>query len=110
MAYRLPTFNLSCNIWHNPAVPPAGAADVSPMANLTPGRRVTMPSEPIGSLPMQLLLPALTDVRIQDIVECPAGTARWYEVLFVDDAGKGFANEHRIALLVQTGIWPAPIP
>ena len=67
---------------------------------------------------MFLLLPALTDVRytgvggtsdsFYDIVEVPAGSARWYWVLSVDDAGKGFANEHRVAEL--QAIEPLPVP
>jgi hypothetical protein len=46
-------------------------------------------------------------------VEVPAGSGRYYEVVQVDDAGKGFPNEHRIAGLIATvdlGMWPVPYP
>jgi len=76
---------------------------------------------------MQLLLPALTDVRsgvvaaVPDFVEVPAGSGRWYQVYAVDDIGKGFANEHRIAVILAVSalvnptayagiVWPVPIP
>jgi hypothetical protein len=67
---------------------------------------------------MFLLLPPGTDIRsgvlgTADDVEVPAGSGRFYEVEFVDDVGKGFANEYRVALLIQTtawGAWPLPYP
>jgi len=121
MAYVLPTFNLSVHIWRNGNAvtnPP----DVIALGNLTPGRRVfsgdgaTVPTSlwyPI----MFLLLPVGTDIRgeldtggAMDTVEVPAGTGRYYAVQFTDDIGKGFANEHRFAILNQVGPWPHPIP
>jgi hypothetical protein len=64
---------------------------------------------------MQLLLPALTDIRyssllpsgawVGDCVEAPAGSGRYYAVWAVDDAGKGFANEHRVAILYPLTDW-----
>jgi hypothetical protein len=70
---------------------------------------------------MVLLLPKGTDVRDElnatgrDGVECPAGSGRFYEVIFVDDIGKGFPNEHRGATMEKTfgpgpTEWPTPIP
>jgi hypothetical protein len=69
---------------------------------------------------MQLLLPPLTDIRDNlcltgsDAVEVPLGSGRWYLVVFVDDFGKGFANEHRGAMIVKppsgAPLWPSPIP
>lgn len=110
MSFRLPTFNLAVNIWHAPAVPPVGAAAVTPMGNLSPGRRTMLPTATPRGVPMELLLPKSTDVRIHDVVECPATTGRYYSVQWVDDAGKGFPNEHRVALMIQAGVWPTPIP
>jgi hypothetical protein len=80
-----------------------------------------------GGLSPALLLPPLTDIRDNscgtrsDVVECPADTRRWYNVSAVDDIGKGFDNEHRVATLQKGGWfgdwvtfgftpWPAPIP
>jgi hypothetical protein len=75
----------------------------------------------------QLLLPSKTDIRdtscaiTGDVLECPAGSGRWYGVFSVDDFGKGFSNEFRVAWigkifedldpLAFPGLfWPAPIP
>ena len=58
---------------------------------------------------MYLLLRARTDVRgpVQyanlllpgDVVEVPSGTGRFYWVTYVDDVGRGYANEFRFATL-----------
>ena len=119
MSFSLPTFNLTCNIWHRPNVPPA-APSLSVVCNLAFGRRVGPVSYNSGSLTMSLLLPPGTDVRTvietalgNDVIECPAGSKRYYQPLLVDDIGKGFPNEHRFALLQQItnfGLWPIPIP
>lgn len=129
MAFTLPTFNLTINIWHYatwfgnfPTVIPA--ADATSLANLATGKRVTQGALVIH---MMLLLPALTDVRGEnnealtpshgDIVEVPQGSGRYYGVYAVDDSGKGFANEHRWALLtiespfkIVLPAWPIPYP
>jgi hypothetical protein len=121
MGFSLPTFNISCNVWHLPNTPPA-APDSTEDCNLAFGRRVSsyqgvisIPNEPI----MSLLLPPGTDVRGPqcgtggDVIEVPSGTGRFYTVVGLDDSGKGFTNEHRVALLAWTadyGAWPAPIP
>jgi hypothetical protein len=117
MAYRLPTFNLTCNIWTGngpilyPTIP-AGHHRLAVSCQLTYGRRVTSttPGPPeVGpnatEMQMCLQVPKLTDIRGPqdvggpDIVEVPAGSSRWYTVLGVDDIGKGFANEHRTAVI-----------
>lgn len=120
--YNVPTFNLTCNIWRNAAFggPPTYAAVP---CNLAMGRRVRLPQvflppDPTDSFApvMQLLLPARTDVQDSasavdaDIVEVPAGTGRYYVVNDVDDVGRGFANEYRLAGLLKMPPWPAPIP
>lgn len=94
--------------------------------NLAIGRRVNLPFEATITAAMPwLLLPALTDIRQQwnglppDMVEVPAGSNRFYGVIGVDDIGKGFANEHRFAILdpytsgalfTVQGAIPAPVP
>lgn len=136
MAFTLPDFNLTCDIYT--AGSPNQFNDkvfrLSSPCNLAFGRRVMVfPGEwaqdnGTGTPSAQLLLPALTDIRDwpgspspgPDIVECPAGTGRWYIVLGVDDLGKGFVNEHRYALIAKIGAffgaawagatWPTPIP
>jgi hypothetical protein len=69
---------------------------------------------------MDLLVPAGTDVRDKfnssgaDAIECPTGSGRFYLAVYVDDMGKGFANEHRGVVLQKVGnalgFWPTPIP
>jgi len=122
MSYVLPTFNLNVNIWRNASGPPAPPA-VTTIGNLAWGRRVQTGDviAAIGTIggAITLLVPAGTDVRDEgggwgdDWVEVPAGSGRFYEVLWVDDIGKGFANEHRAAVLIKTaafGQWPVPYP
>ena len=111
MAYRVPTFNISCQIWRNLGV---GGAYVAPDnftdCALSPGRRTMLLAQPPfeldeDALTMQLLLPKLTDVRAgwnggsPDLVEVPTGTHRFYLVGYVDDVAKGYANEYRIAIV-----------
>jgi hypothetical protein len=115
MAYVLPTFNLSVSIWTNATYP--GPARLVTVGNLAWGRRVNVASmSTIGAEQgLTLLLPKLTDVRSSnmpsgpDLVECPTGSGRFYEVAFVDDIGKGFSNEHRAAVLAQLVPMPQPL-
>lgn len=121
MSFTVPTFNLHYNLWRSGNAPPA-APDATGDCNLAFGRRVSSyqgvistPNEPI----MSLLLPPGEDVRgpmclhPDTCIEVPAGTGRFYTILGLDDSGKGFPNEHRVALLSWTdlfGDWPSPIP
>jgi hypothetical protein len=108
---------LPVKVWTFPNVPP-NPFTFATIGNLSPGKR-TYAARDIGNLQpglvMELLLPALTDVRgaitgNQDIVEVPAGSGRFYSVAFVDDVGKGFGNEYRFALIQQLAPWPVPTP
>jgi len=131
MAFVLPTFNLVCNIF-------TGLQDniefrLESPCNLAMGRRNDWPfgaqAQSGGSQGMvpHLLLPALTDIRDgscgpkADLVEVPKDSGRFYNVIGVDDLGKGFPNEHRMATLAKVwgfngngfglhGFWPTPIP
>jgi hypothetical protein len=128
MAYRLPTFNLTCNI-SQPDVPGVPGIPDGPYriegqtCQLTYGRRVQVTSTGgttsagVLTLSMNLLLPKGVDVRGPqdtvsfDMVECPAGSGRWYTVVAVDDIGKGFTNEHRTASLIALAAsWLPPYP
>jgi hypothetical protein len=132
MAFSVPTFNLLCDIFTGP-YSSRELRIVGQICNLQYGRRLAhfsdFPSENEGSQLMSLLLPKLTDVRSTlcgyevDIVECPQHSGRIYWVSAVDDVGKGFDNEFRVATLVSaseakfgTGsdflglFWPTPIP
>lgn len=128
MAFRLPTFNLRCNIsvsplGTSPGVPTPPYRITDQLCQLTYGSRVNVVSTggttDRGVLVqcMNLLLPPLVDIRALqngpnlDMVEVPSGSGRWYSVVFVDDIGKGFSNEHRTASLYAfNGSWPTPSP
>lgn len=122
MAYVLPTFNITCGIWQAPAVPPVGPEDIRLKCNLAWGKRVAVPSTGgtgtlgVVLMTMTLLMPPLTniwgdpDLVACCVVEAPIGTGRVYRVAYVDDIGKGFANEHRAAILVAALPWPHPTP
>jgi len=131
MAFTVPTFNLSVQIYTGPW--PVGAPRLVTVGNLAYGRRVQQVrvsdvgnQESYGGQ-ATLLLPALTDVRDggngqQDYIQCPAGSGRWYVCMLVEDVGKGFANEYRAATIgkIWQGVsgtgsypglfWPTPIP
>lgn len=125
MAFRLPTFNVTVNIWRSTnshTNPP----DVVTVGNLSPGRLVSVSgTNPFLVAPgsivafMLLRLPPLTDIEdgilsgtlSPDQVEVPAGSGRFYRSVYVDDIAKGFANEHRFAYVVKGSIpWPVPYP
>lgn len=118
--FVLPTFNLSVNIWRNTNAT-SNPPDVISTCQLRFPDGVDVQVSAMGTVQvlMLLLLPSGTDIRSwvqgspfpeQDTVECPAGSGRFYTVAFIDDAAKGFANEHRIALIAQQASWPTPMP
>lgn len=132
MSFVVPQFPIVCDIYSGPwstRVLRVAAAS----CNLAWGRRVdaklnVSPFDNQGMSTMTLLLPSGTDVRdlrcgaVEDVLECPSGSGRWYQCVGVDDIGKGFPNEHRGAIIQAifdgaggTGtypglLWPAPIP
>lgn len=146
MAYVVPTFPLTCRIWHNGADVQSDPPDLSPACNLVSSRpdadpKPVCPATTLALLKAQhqslvrfrtLLLPKLTDVRgsgvsagaFGDLIECPAGSGRFYVTTDVDDTGKGFSNEHRWAYILpmvgyvrdafdfwgNTPDWPYPTP
>jgi hypothetical protein len=129
MAFALPQFNLLANVWHAAASPPVGPPDFSPVCQLYVNTHWTQDVDPpVGAVvstvdgyyfpPVQLRVPALTDLRYSpngssvwvDTVEVPAGSARYYAVVFVEDCHKGFANEYRVALIRMVMPVPVPLP
>ena len=126
MAYRLPNFNIQCRVNRFVAgpYPPGGpvAGSVASVCQLAtshyPGQ--VFPTGFIGSKVL-IKLPKLTDIRTTgpgptnpDLVEVPLGSGLWYSVMAVQDIGKGFANEYRVAILsaMQTtlNLWVFPMP
>lgn len=132
MGFRIPNFNLTCNIYSGigGAYPPlafvGGAPRIAAQPCALAHGRIAGHHGGSGSgfteltiWQMQLCLPALTDIRGfeenalngLDQVECPAGSGRYYCVNSVDDVGKGYVNEYRCALIqaiIQT--WTPPYP
>jgi len=131
MSFHLPELNIECDIYTGPWLSKVLRVTNEP-CNLAYGRRSSLNDELSGtqnggSMAMSLLLDAGTDVRdlscsaVQDVVEVPAGSGRWYQVYNVDDIGRGFPNEHRCAVIFKiseamfgssySGLsWPTPIP
>jgi len=116
--YTIPTFNLTCNVWrHGNATtnPPDLVVDCNLRA---PGSKPSGQFAYSNTWPflVSALFPALTDIRDvnstgnTDMVEIPAGTGRFYEVIWCDDVAKGFPNEYRLACICKTGPWPDPMP
>jgi hypothetical protein len=129
MAFVLPTFNLTCNIWRSQPPTPVLPADVVALCNFSLGKRISTGADyiPWFNLPAGggvgiscliriMLLPALTDIRglytagLPDWVEVPAGSGRFYRCMDVDDMAKGFANEHRLAWVIPQHDLPLPVP
>lgn len=118
MAYIPPTFNLSGNIWRAATPPPAPPTLITPCQLRAAGKQSTGQDSLNNAWPFlwSALFPRATDVRdpngpaLGDIVEIPGGTGRYYDVIYVDDVSRGFANEYRIAFLRKRPPWPAPIP
>lgn len=129
MGYVLPTFNLLFNAKKNagtfisPVPPVAPFRLTNQPCALVWGRRVAVGStggttqQGVLTQGISLLVGPRTDVRSpaciagEDCLEVPAGTGRWYQVMMVDDIGRGWPNEHRSALLLAIlATWPAPIP
>ena len=124
MAFILPTFNINANLWTKPTVPPA-APTFATTCNMANGQRQASRDWVAANLlldslyflyEVQLLFPKLTDVRGRNsvsgpsIVEAPAGSGVMWEVRWVYDAGKGFANEHRVAFAAQIPPYVDPLP
>jgi hypothetical protein len=127
VAYNLPTFNLTCNIWHNKGstttvFPVVAPPNVTCLCQLRYMRTAAaLGSGSTGSWGMLLLVPKGTDVRARrpggvnpDLVEAPAGSGRYYICSQTDDIAKGFANEHRAVALAgniqAANAWPQPLP
>jgi len=125
MSFTLPTFPLAVNIYRLASRPP-GAPAVITVGNLCAGTRVqaalanvlaaTIGTEYVAEVFAYLLLPQATDVRGMnsvaghDWIEVPAGTGTYWAVGWVYDAGKGFANEHRVAVITQVAPFVDPLP
>ena len=120
MNFKIPNFNLICGIYTNRIINGATPRLESPcllaaghrVQSLTTGGTFT---RGVIVQEMQLLLPKLTDIRdalsstSEDGVEVPKGSGIHWFVDAVYDAGKGFANEHRVAWIYCVE-HPTPLP
>lgn len=127
MAFNPPTFNLTCNVWHGTSLHPGVLpADITGLAcalqhakkNAYDMSLAELEGLPLWTMLTYLLVPAGSDIRDQstatgsDVIECPAGSGRFYMTTNVDDVAKGYPNEYRIAPLLKWTVimWPTPIP
>lgn len=115
MAFRPPTFNITANIWRGPKTFPVSASpDGTCSANLCIGERslTQTDNDTVAKVYMDLLVPWLTDIRSPihggsgDVVEAPAGSGWYFNVVGAYPVGTSFANQHILALLEQAGTWP----
>lgn len=136
MAFKLPTFNITVNVYTGPWLSKVlRVADLP--ANFAIGKRVQQIGNDyvafFGSqlefgITAILLVPKGSDVRsqsngggVQDIVEIPSGSSCWYQITAWEDMAGGFSNEYRVAAvgkiweeLAPTALagcnWPSPTP
>jgi hypothetical protein len=111
MPFQAPTFISQVRLWHGGGGGGVYATpDLTFMGTLSVGRRRLLPPNvgvpgSFSQLQAELLCPKLTDIRatwnniLADLVEVPGGSKRFYDVKWVDDVGKGFVNEYRLALI-----------
>jgi hypothetical protein len=123
MAFVIPTFNLVCDVFtfpYNFAGAPRIANQICQL------RAPSVQAQNLGNgllaitQTICLIVPKGTDIRDQyctpinssDAIVLPPGTGCRYQVLWVNDIGRGFPNEHRYATLakINSGPWPTPIP
>ncbi len=122
--HALPVFPLLANVWHtgNPVTDPPDLANIKAELVVTVHhRQVTgTTTQNKGNITRFIYFEKGTDVRaiwpagFPDVVELPAGSAKYYDIVDVDDVAKGFPNEFRVAAVVVTsqvaGPWPVPYP
>jgi hypothetical protein len=132
MAFTLPTFNVSVNVWDGALDPTVDPPDLTLLANVSLGRRIMLFADancwfnPENGVALNMfirimMVPAGTNIKGRwwnftagnsqsDWVEVPAGTGAFYKVLDVADMAKGFANEHRVVAFLPYWDKPLPVP
>lgn len=119
-----PQFPLLANVWHtgNPVTDPPDLANIKAELRATVTHRQVTSTLTLnrGNITRFIYFEKHTDVRaiwpsgFGDVVELPAGSRRYYDIVDVEDVAKGFPNEFRIAAVtVTTNVtppWPVPYP
>lgn len=117
MGYNLPNFNLVCAIYDQVGGLNQTLPRVITTCNLTfkwPFVQYNGSSAAMSGVYSVILLPKGTDIRdlrytTPDLVSVPMGSGAWYYAEMVQDRGKGFANEHRVAGLKHfSALFPLP--
>jgi len=111
MAFTVPVFNITVNIWHAGNAPP-DPPDLSPLAQLYIPSRGLLDIQPgedeLWQPPIYLRVAVGTDLRHQDIVEAAAGDGWFYRTRWVERMHRGFPNEYFVGILEQTSGPPGP--
>lgn len=130
--YRLPTWNIYCGIYH-PGVPYVAGTSALKTKGQARMRLMTAIGGATGlnvtaafsALPIDIIVPAGTDIRRVDDTAGPAGSdlrttrleilmlpgfiARVYACMAFEDRAIGFANETRVCWCVRVGTDTAPL-
>lgn len=121
--YKLPTFNLMLNYWNSfiSVIPPTIPPTLTVKCQLRMSRAAAVAGvagSSSGPGPIMFInVPPFTPIQggmglgshVSTLIECPAGTGRYYRVLWVDDVAKGFNNEYRVCCVFANKA-PNPIP
>jgi hypothetical protein len=146
MPFIVPTFNLLCNVWVRANWDAGGPGFGNPpnFANAPCALRFDQKAAYFAGTSFTtvfldtLIVPAGADLQFPayngantfqdpDIVEVPSGSNKWYFIMDVHDAAKGYSNEYRLAFILAgqavTGtrlataagypwgpVWPTPYP
>jgi len=108
MAYTLPQFNLTCDVWNagkNPANDDAVEESVPCQFYLY--SRGVWPVQPceleLYQCPIYLRFPidVAAIVALGQVFECPTGTGRYFRARFKEVMHYGFPNSYLVAIVVQ---------
>jgi hypothetical protein len=106
MAFTLPTFNLSANVWVNANLPNASPPDVmGVMVQLYINTRGLLDVTPnawdtwVPPVWVRIAIAGFDDTY--NIFEVPGGSAKYYRVRWRDVIHKGFPNEYGAYLCEQ---------
>jgi len=110
MAYTVPEFNLTCDVWSDGHLPSEGDPDYTGVAcQFYWYSRGPFPVDPCNlelyCPPLWVRMPIAAGVPWQhgQVFECPSGSGLYYRARFKDVMHRGFINEYLVAIVVQCG-------